>query len=98
MRVPDAPKANSHSRQARTEGHPIRRPVTPKSVGASPVAIMDVGMRIVYAPVQEIEYIAKQNRSKSHGAPILGQTIDAKCLGDKGWIYPEKEAVGHCGL
>lgn len=55
-------------------------------------------MCIIYTPVQEIEYVAEYNWRKCHGTPILGQTVDTKRLGDKGWKDTEKEAVGHCNL
>lgn len=53
-------------------------------------------MGIIDGPVDEIEYIPREDRGERHPAPVLGQAMHAKRFCDERWIDTEEEAVGHC--
>lgn len=50
-------------------------------------------MAIINTTVEKVEGISEYDRSKSHGTPILGETIDTEGLSHKSWIYTEEETV-----
>ncbi|KAL8906613.1 MAG: hypothetical protein Q9207_001937 [Kuettlingeria erythrocarpa] len=93
MGKPDAPKADPDSGETSSECDPVGHPVTLESVRTNPVPVVDVGMAIINTTVEKVEDVAEYDRSKSHGTPILGKTVNAKGLSHKSWIYTEEEAV-----
>lgn len=98
MGKPDAPKADSDSHKAGTECDPVGHPVALQPFRAGPAPVVDVGMVVVYTTIEKVEDVAKHDWRKSHGTPILRETVDPKCLSDKRWIHSEQEPVSHCRL
>lgn len=85
--ISNAPETDTKGHKTRCECDPIRHSVTCKSFRTSPPPVMDIGIVVVNATVEQIKYVAEYNRGESHGAPILRQTIDPKRFGYKRWIY-----------
>lgn len=43
--------------------------------------------------VKEIEYVAREDRGDSHSPPILGEAVNAKCLGDDRRVAAKEKAI-----
>ncbi|KAL8936812.1 MAG: hypothetical protein Q9211_004000, partial [Gyalolechia sp. 1 TL-2023] len=86
-------ETDAKSHEARCECDPIRPSVTLDSLRTSPMPVMNVRMVVVYTTVDQIKYVDEYDRGKSHGAPVLRQTIDPKCLSNKRWVNTEKKSL-----
>ena len=95
--VSNAPKAKHKSRQTSSQSHPVSTPITFEPFQASELSIIvNIGMMVIDAAVDQVEDITEKNGRQSHRTPVLRQTSNAKRSGDQRWVNAKKEAVGHC--
>jgi len=52
---------------------------------------------VIYGAVEKVEDVGRNDRRKSHEAPVLTQSMDAKGFGDEGGEDAEEETIPHAG-
>ena len=91
------PDTDRHSDQACSKGDPIGSTVAAYTFCTVTVAFWsDGGMCIIDGAINVIEDEARSDWCKGHRTPVLGESVDTKCFGNKGWVDAKEEAVCHC--
>ena len=60
--------------------------------------LIDDGVLVVDAAVNQIEDVSRYHGRERHPAPVLRQTVHAKGLGDHGRVDTEEKAVCHWNM
>lgn len=96
--VEDAPQTDDHTGHTGQERRVVRRLVASQTIWAVTVSVgLDNRVAVVDAAVEQIEDVATEHRRKRHDPPVLGETTDAKGVGDQRREDAEKEAICDTG-
>ena len=93
--MPDTIQAQQHSTDTRTKSHPICPRITSLSLQTFPIPslLVQLRMRIVDPPVDQIEDVSRDDRSKCHCPPILTQSVNTKCMSNDTRINTKQHSI-----
>lgn len=92
--VPNDQECNRGTEGTSAQRYDICRFVALYAVDTGPTPILPYdGMGIEHRAVEDIEYVAADDRRECHEAPVLGKTVDAEGLGNDGRKHPKEEPI-----
>lgn len=94
--VADCPQASTNSKDSGTQCNPIGLGIALTAYKTLHVTglIIDLAVRVVYPPVQEVKDITRNDGCKGHGSPVLTQPVYAETMRHQTRVDAEENAIG----